>query len=176
LDGEGNPLFTRASGLSLSTQLLEQFSTLAVENEEGFIALPKGERLETQPGGSVSLTASNITIDGDIISPGGSVALKALNASPFEVASLQLAETPSVPPAREGHGILRLGGMISAAGMISHDRNSIAAGDLKPVSTNAGQVRIAAYSALPRSSSMVDVSGIPCEIERQGFGGKCRVD
>ena len=164
LDANGNATSlpeSRRNEVFLSPDLLTSsgFGHLAVTNENGTITVAEGQHLTATPGGSISLTASNIDILGNVTAAGGSLSFTALNASPYDV-TIGLGQNPPVaPPVRPGHGIFTLaeGATLSTAGLITDDRN--ASSYSTPAVPDGGSIRIEAYSADLGTGSLVDVSG-----------------
>jgi filamentous hemagglutinin len=75
-----------SSSLVLTPDLASSdgFGNLTILNHDGSILLPAGTSLNTGVNGSVTLEAANVTIDGSIIAPGGSVSLTA-DLAPYSV-------------------------------------------------------------------------------------------
>ncbi|MES2920320.1 MAG: filamentous hemagglutinin N-terminal domain-containing protein, partial [Verrucomicrobiota bacterium] len=164
LDANGDPLALsdeRKSKVFISPGLLGRngFGNFTLNNEEGTITVPVGTNITTAPGGSISLTASNIDVLGNITAPGGSVSFTALNISPYDTAVLLGQPVPEAPPVQPGKGIFTLGSgaTISTAGLITDDRAGVLADN--PVSRDGGKVSIQAYSANLLGGSVLDVSG-----------------
>ncbi|MFA7344636.1 MAG: filamentous hemagglutinin family protein [Terrimicrobiaceae bacterium] len=137
------------------------FGSLAVNNEDGGIVVPDDVTLTTPPAGLISLTGSNVDIQGRIVSPGGSVSLKALNISPYKSSLLSLTETPKTPKPNTGRGTVSLGprALISVAGTFVDDRPTSQAGEPTPISINAGSVSLSGFNVRLASGSVIDASG-----------------
>jgi len=75
-----------ASSLMLSPDLVsaDGFGNLQVLNHDGIIALPSDTSLNAGVNGSITLEAANITIDGSIAAPGGTVTLTA-DLAPYSI-------------------------------------------------------------------------------------------
>ena len=164
LDANGNATGipeSRKNEVFLSPDLLTSsgFGNLVVTNEDGTITVAEGQHLTTSPGGSISLTASNIDILGNVTAAGGSLSFTALNASPYDTAVGLSQNPPVAPPIRPGRGIFTLaeGVTLSTAGLVTDDRN--ASSYSTPAIPHGGSIRIEAYSADLGSGSLVDVSG-----------------
>ncbi|MCW1887292.1 filamentous hemagglutinin family protein [Luteolibacter flavescens] len=164
LDANGNAVAlpdARKNEVFLSPGLLTSsgFGHLAVTNENGTITVAEGQHLTASPGGSISLTASNIDILGNVTAAGGSLFFTALNASPYDVAVGLSQNPPVAPPIRPGRGIFTLaeGATLSTAGLVTDDR--FASSYATPAIADGGSIRIEAYSADLGSGSLVDVSG-----------------
>jgi filamentous hemagglutinin len=157
---------SRVQSVVLSSGLLEEngFTSLEVTNNEGDISLPENVSLNTRPGGTIRLSAANVAIDGDIISPGGTVAVTAYNRSPYVTAELQLfppttSEGLNVP--LPGKGAFHLGSkaVISTAGLFTDDRFGRDSIPGLPLAPAGGIVSIRSYSADLAKGSLLDVSG-----------------
>lgn len=183
LDDSGNPLPLRADRLAnviLSPELLttDGFGNLTVDNSDGSIVIPSNVSLNAPPGGSVTLKGSNITVNGSITAPAGSISLTVTNVSPYTAALLQAEasnggiSTPAPDPTR---GLLTLnsGASLDASGLIIDNRrgapdpltlpqgvNIISGGAVNTISTiNGGSVILNTYSADLAKGSVIDVSG-----------------
>lgn len=164
LDENGNAAAIpteRKNQVYLSPDLLVSsgFGHLEVANENGSITVAEGQHLTTSTGGSISLTASNIDIRGDVTAAGGALSFTALNISPYDAAVALSQQTPTVPPLRPGRGIFSLadGATLSTAGLITDDRNATSYST--PAIPDGGSIKIHAYSADLGEGSLVDVSG-----------------
>lgn len=164
LDENGNAAAIpaeRRNHVYLSPDLLTSsgFGHLEVANENGSITVEEGQHLSTGAGGSISLTASNIDIRGDVTAAGGSLSFTALNVSPYDAAVALSKPVPEVPPLRPGRGIFTLaeGATLSTAGLVTDDRYASSSGT--PAIPDGGKISIAAYSADLGEGSLVDVSG-----------------
>ncbi|WP_035600950.1 filamentous haemagglutinin family protein [Haloferula sp. BvORR071] len=164
LDSNGNAgalPAERQNQVYLSPDLLTSsgFGHLDVTNENGSITVAEGQNLTASPGGSISLTASNIDIRGSVTAAGGSLSFTALNISPYDAAVALSKPVPEVPALRPGRGIFTLGegATLSTAGLITDDRS--ASSSSTPAIPDGGSISISAYSANLGEGSLVDVSG-----------------
>ena len=144
----------------LSSQLLTDsgFGTLTIVNGEGSILVPEEVELAAGEGGGISLSASNITVLGRVVAPGGSLAFTTYNQSPHAVSIL----VPGVIPApNAGRGIFTLGpdAVLSAAGLVTDDRDISRNAGIQMFQPHGGSVAIKAYSADLQEGSLIDVSG-----------------
>ncbi len=153
----------RSSAVALSTGLLKGsgFGALSVGNEDGTILVPQGVSVKTAPGGSLSLSAANIDIQGEVISPGGALAFKVYNISPYETALLNAAVNPVVPPPNADRGVFTLGAnaVLSAAGLLVDDRSISASPWDERITIAGGSITIETYTARLAEGSVIDVSG-----------------
>jgi filamentous hemagglutinin len=164
LDANGDPLGLseeRKSKVFIAPSLLAEngFGNFTLNNETGTISVPVGTHLTAGAGGSIALTSSNLEVLGDITVPGGSVSLTALNVSPYETAVLLGKPVPEAPAVQPGQGILTLGtgATLSTAGLITDDRLPAFAN--QPIRRNGGSITLQAYTANLAAGSLVDVSG-----------------
>ena len=108
LDRSGLPLplpVDRTKNVFLSPGLVntDGFGNLTIDDSDGNITVPPSAALTTRPGGSVSLSAANLSVQGSIIAPGGSLTLNAFDISPAVFATLPAdAPTPAVDLTRGG--------------------------------------------------------------------------
>ena len=157
---------SRVQSVVLSSELLEEngFTSLDITNTEGDIVVPENVNLTTSPRGTIRFSAANVTIDGGIISPGGTVAITAYNRSPYVIAELQLfppttSDGLNVP--LPDKGAFRLGNkaLISTAGLFTDDRFGRDSIPGLPLAPAGGTVSIRSYSADLAKGSLLDVSG-----------------
>ncbi len=154
----------RLSSVVLSPSLLSDggFGHLAVENYEGSILVPSGVALTTAPFGSVSLTGANVNIQGTIVSPGGSLSLKAYAFSPSSAALFPLENVSGalvpVPDGTRGFVTLGSGASLSTRGLVTDDRIGSAAAFTQAIVLDGGSVAINSYGANLASGSAIDVS------------------
>ena len=167
LDSSGNPLAldaARVSNVILSPKLLGDtgFGSLTVSNPDGDIAVPSQVTLAAAPGGKIALEAANLTVEGQILAPGGELSFRARNISPTTVALLNVnpdtAKTPAPNPGR-GRFILGAGARISAAGLLVDDRPGFAGSGTLPWVTQGGAISVSSYNMLLAEGSTLDVSG-----------------
>jgi len=183
LNASGNPeplAADRVAQVLLSPDLTSQdgFGILSVTDPTGDITIPAGVTVSAQgaefyssaPGAtmatlataSITLLATNLTIDGSVVLPGGSLTFKAYDISPYVAAVDGAANPPpDVLPPAAGHGLFTLGAdaSLSTAGVIIDDRLGAPDPDLYPEVTAGGSVSIAAYNADLDGGSSIDVSG-----------------
>ena len=93
--------FSSSTTIVLSPDLVsaDGFGNLTILNHDGTITLPAGTVLNAGANGSISLEAANITIDGSIVAPGGSISLTA-DLAPYSVVNavaLYDQQAPSQP-------------------------------------------------------------------------------
>ncbi|MCB1235824.1 MAG: filamentous hemagglutinin family protein [Verrucomicrobiae bacterium] len=166
LDAAGNPQSLRADRLAkveLSPDLLEEdgggFGSLTIENPDGEIRIPGDITLETQPGGNLSMTGSNITVAGRLIAPGGNIALSAYNLPLDLLNALDNSATPVLPDPIAGRGrlIVEPGAVLSTAGLIVDERAS--SPDLLPVAIAGGSISLAGFDTTIGEDTLLDVSG-----------------
>lgn len=152
-----------AGDLVLSSDLVnvDGFGRLTINNGDGSIFVPADVALTTQAGGSITLKAANIDIEGSLSAPSGTLSLYAYDYSPYAVSASPLTgeSLQATPPADPSRGQFTLGttGSLSVAGLIVDDR--FASSDRLPLATNGGTIAINAYSANLAVGSTIDASG-----------------
>ncbi len=166
LDASGRPMALRADRVAnviLSPDLLTEhgFGTLSVTNSDGSIVVPEDVSITAPVRGSITLSAANITIDGKISAPGGSLKFTAYDYSPYSLLALSQtagAQTPAPDPTR---GLFTLGAnaSLSTAGLIVDDRLANPTSETLPWVSEGGAISIAAYSADLKNGGLIDVSG-----------------
>ena len=156
---------SRVANVVLSPKLLgpDNFGSLSVENTDGDITVPSGVDLATTPLGSISLTAANVTVQGHVSAPGGSLSFKAYTISPaftavFGLANPQGALAPPADPTR-GNFTLAPGASLDAAGLVIDDRPGNPRALSQPLDITGGSVSIQSYRANLASGGTIDVSG-----------------
>jgi filamentous hemagglutinin family protein len=113
--------------------------------------------LQTAPGGSIIFDAGNITIDGGIVTPGGTQQYKAHNFwqnSPY-LTNLSSNGLPSYISER-GHVTLASEVTLDASGVLVDQRNATA---IQPLLTAGGTITIAGSNVTLGSGSTVKVNG-----------------
>ncbi len=166
VDSTGAPLALRADRtaeviLSPGLTSASGFGNLTIENNDGDITIPAGVAVTTGAGGSVTMKASNFSIAGSIVTPAGKIALSAYNLTLSQLNALATNPNAQTPPPNAGRGLLILknGGRLSAAGLITDDRLSPAGGDPAPLMKDGGTISLSSFSSVLSLGSSVDVSG-----------------
>ena len=124
------------------------------------ITLPAGLTLKTVPGGSVTLGAANIQIQGAIVAPGGTVSLAAsdfwTNSPYFTAGGASIFGVPAYNPLR---GNLTVGpeGFVSTNGLIVDVRSS--AGQMEPLVTAGGSASLLASNVTLAAGAIVSADG-----------------
>lgn len=166
LDSSGNPLPLRADRLAkveLSPDLVSEsgggFGSITIENPDGEIRIPGSITLETQPGGSLVMTGSNITVGGKLIAPGGNIELSAYNLPIDVVNALNNSSSPVLPDPFPGRGRLTIepGAILSTAGLVVDERAS--SPELLPVVIGGGNISLAGFDTTIGKNTLLDVSG-----------------
>ncbi len=166
LDDSGNPLALRddrREQVILSPDLVNEagFGNLRIDNRDGDVTLPADVRLTTAVGGSIYIDAANLTIEGAIISPGGSLTLNVYDISRATLIALSMdpnAQTPPPDPLR-GHFALGSNAILSTAGMVTDLRPDAISLVPATFTANGGSIAINSYDAMLASGSSIDVSG-----------------
>ncbi|WP_395744499.1 filamentous haemagglutinin family protein [Prosthecobacter sp.] len=137
------------------------FGRLSIVNYDGSILLAAGETLQLTPQGSLSLSGANVTVEGSIIAPGGSISLAAYNISPATMAALALNRPTSDPAVNSGRGVVTVGSaaVLSTAGLVANQSLASASQLYQPIVTGGGSISVSGYSVDMAQGSVVDVSG-----------------
>ncbi|MGA3169505.1 MAG: filamentous hemagglutinin family protein [Chthoniobacteraceae bacterium] len=166
VDAAGDPAplsGERTENVVLSPDLFttDGFGDLTVRNGDGSVTVPAGVTLDAGAGGSVTLAAANMYIDGSIVAPGGTIDLTVYDYSPYSYQLLINGESPVTPPANPSRGNFVLGGAASldVAGLLIDDRDHAPDADMLPNEISGGSVSIASYSADLEAGSSINVSG-----------------
>lgn len=166
LNTNGDPINLderRKNKVYLSPELLTEggFASLTINNEDGDVLVPAGVTLQTSAHGSITINAANIDVRGGVVSPGGNLAFKAFNISPYEAAIIASLPEPQMPAANADRGVFSLapGALLSTAGLISDQRVGGGSNPLVPLAPQGGEISITAFSAKLARGSSIDVSG-----------------
>ena len=166
LDRNGLPLpldGARQAAVNLSPALFTAsgFGNLSLTDSDGDVTLPDEVSLTLPAGGSLSISAANLDLKGDITAPGGSLGFSVYDFSPYEFAILENTVGATSPPAdpTRGHFTLGADAFLNAAGMVADDRSGIFAPETFPLVTSGGSVTIMSYDADLEAGSRIDVSG-----------------
>lgn len=167
LDAAGSPLPLAAERLAqvlLPATIFSSggFGALRINNGDGDITVPAGTTLTAPALGSIAFTGANVTIAGNLIAPGGSIALTASAISPFLATKVNAnaSQNPKPTPAA-GRGTLLVGASstISSAGLQVDDRLFADAPLTDPTITNAGGISLTGYHTSLLPGSVLDASG-----------------
>jgi filamentous hemagglutinin len=149
--------------LSPSLTSSSGFGSLEIRNEGGSISVPSNIALHTAPGGSLRFSAGNLSIAGSLAAPSGTIALEALNITPYQAAVIRnLPEAErQLPPPAPGRGSVSLASSarLTTAGTIADDRLRSATTITQPALISGGTIRIAGYNTSLSRGSSLDVSG-----------------
>lgn len=166
--GSGNPV------VDLSSDLVNEdgFGDLTIINNNahyvsgnsgavtgvGNIAVPVGVSLDAQPqpGSSITFTAANIEIDGEVSAPAGSLSFTAQDTSPLQVA--RLTSTPAVDPTR-GQFTLGSQAILDASGLLVDNRATSPTANTLPLAIAGGSVTIKGFNVDLATGSKINVSG-----------------
>ncbi len=166
VDAAGNPAPLRDDRLGkvvLTPGLFDEggFAGLRVRNPDGNITVPRGISVTTPVKGSITLEGANVSVFGDLVAPGGTLAFRAYNISPSVAEALRLTTGATLPPPNPDRGrfILGSGSNLSAAGQIIDYRPGGSKAFTVPVVNDGGSVSIRSYSANLAAGSEIDVSG-----------------
>ena len=160
LAGDPAPLSApRLASVVLSPDLLEEdgFGNLTVENPDGNITVPERVALTTKPGGSVALIGSNITVEGRVIAPGGTLTFEANNLPLGAINTANITRVRPAPIAGRGNFVLGRNGVLSTAGLVVDDRAN--GSELTPQYLAGGNLSIGGFNVRLTRGSVADVSG-----------------
>ena len=165
LDANGQPLALRSerrTAFVLDPALVnaDGFGRLALDNRDGNITLPAGISLFFAPGGSFTLLASNLDLQGSVTAPGGSLGFTVINISQAAANALG-ANASAPPPVDSARGQFTLGptALLSTAGLVVDDRPVSATAGTQPLVTAGGSITIKSYIAELAAGGVMDVSG-----------------
>lgn len=169
LDASGNAAALREDRLAeviLSTSLVNSngFGQLTIDNSDGNMIVPAGVSLNASAGGSITLLAANLDIQGHLSVPGGSLTLKTFDISPYTFAARVASNNASdkiTPPADPTRGLLTLGrtASLSTAGLVVDNRVYSSTADTQSLSINGGAITLASYNTGLLKGSVIDASG-----------------
>lgn len=183
LDGTGNPLplsADRKSEVILSPDLINKdgFGSFTLVDSDGTINIPAQVQLTTVPGGSISLSAANLDIEGSLTAPGGTLQFSVYDFSPYTYAiSIDNNTLLSTPPPDPTRGNFTLGptASLSVEGTVALTYNSEA-----PVTIDGGAISIQSYNANLAQGSTIDASGgvttSGSDVHTYGKGGSITID
>ena len=181
LDGTGAAVALRQDRkdtVLLSAGLLSNqgFGSLLINNKDGNILVPMDVSLSALAGGSISLYGANLTINGTLSAPGGSLTLIAYANSPYDTELQAAIGNGGFIPSSSTRGKVIVGAsaVISTAGLVVNDRadatqalllpHQLLITDAQGASTyqstsKGGSVLMQAYTVEFATGSIVDVSG-----------------
>ena len=164
LDASSNPVALqeyRRTDVFFSTEIINHngFGNVSIDNSDGNILLPTSAEIKGTPGGSLTLTAANITLDGKIEIAGGKLSFTVYDYSPL-LRKTKLDGTPT-PLADATRGAFTLGSsaVLDTAGLIVDDRSGAPSAETLPLVTNGGSVTIQSFTADLQDGSLINVSG-----------------
>jgi len=143
------------------------FGHILLDNRDGDLTLPAGMEVKLPAGGSLAARASNITLDGTITAPGGTVELTAYNYSPYKRLKFEMTHTSEeqklepYPDPEFGVGTITLGSSarINVSGMLVDDRPTSTEIVTSPRVLNGGTVALEGYDINMQEGSSIDASG-----------------
>ena len=148
--------------LDLSPDLIgtDGFGSLAIVDYDGNVTLPADVSMTGLPDARLAISAANITIDGEISLPGGSIQLNAYNVSPLAYAIATQAQGAFLPAVAANRGDLILGpdAALSTAGLVIDDRVGSNSGTT-PLASNGGTITLSGFNTDLNSCSTINVSG-----------------
>ena len=156
----------RTATVFLSPDLLDEegFGSVEVNNPDGSIIIPENVSLSAASGGTVTLSAANLSVFGSVIAPGGVLRFTTYNISPSfasEYSILNPAGSAPFPAPVENRGMFVLGGgaRLSTAGLITDDTPESPSAVGEAISSIGGEINVRSYNASLAPGGMIDVSG-----------------
>jgi len=133
---------------------VDGFGNASIGTGTGKITVANDAVVTTIPGGSFSLNAANVEIDGQIDVPGGTVSITAQPKSPLDIS--QGNSLPYDPTL--GNVVVSAGASIATTGLTFDEMNGTAQGTL-PFTVNGGKISISGASTTIAAGSSIDASG-----------------
>lgn len=165
-DADGKPLALRGDLLAnvfLSPEILTAggFGNFTLNNPDGSITVPDGITIRALERGTISMSASNINVDGSIISPSGTISFLAPNLTLSQINTLASTSVSVTPLANPDRGIFRLGqnGNIDTSGLLIDDRLTNPSSGSRLLTLDGGSVTIRAFQTILGTGGDIDVSG-----------------
>ena len=153
----------RTKNVFLSPTLLSSsgFGVLTIDNSDGSILVPANVSLAFPAGGTLSLSAANLDLQGKIFAPGGSLSFTVYDRSKFADRALTggTQPAPAQPDSTRGNFNLGPSAVLSTAGFFVDDRSGSATANSLPLVTGGGSISINSYTTSLTSGSIVDASG-----------------
>jgi filamentous hemagglutinin len=151
-------------GTSLFTNEGGGFGRLEIDNREGDVLIGGSNAVVLPAGGALIARAANVTVRSDIVAPGGTITLRAVNFSPFLLEELQarglwgIGPAPAPLPGR-GRVALEEGVTINVAGMMVDDRPTSPMALVDGRLTDGGSITLEGYSVVLPEGSLLEASG-----------------
>ena len=165
VDAAGNAAALDAARLAkviLSPTLFENFGSVTINNGDGSVEVPEDVKLKLQPRGSLTITAADFDIRGDINAPGGSLSFTALKITPYldhQLNDNQRAFLISDFDTRRGNFLLGTGVRLDVAGLVVDDRPLARDPLSRPLAIDGGSISIAGFHVELPDGSILDASG-----------------
>ena len=161
--GHAAPLgVERLAQVLLSPELFTSagFGFVTVINSDGELSVPEDVELKVPARGGLTLTGSNINVQGKVSAPGGALSFTAYNITPYTDQTTP-AGTPINTTPNLGRGTFTLGpsGSLNVAGLVVDDRPLAKAPLGQPLAADAGSIAIAGYNVDLSAGSALDASG-----------------
>ncbi len=161
--GEAAPLNTaRLAQVLLPPDIFSNFGSVTIFNGEGDVSVPEETELKLQPRGSLTITAANLDLQGDITAPNGSLNFTALKLTPYlEHRFRDLAVALEIRDVVANRGRFSLGERtrLDVAGLVVDDRPLARDPLSQPLALDGGSISIAGYSVTLPQGSVLDASG-----------------
>lgn len=153
---------TLRTEFQLSTKLYSDggFGHIEIENSDGDFIVPAGVPVNGPPGGSLVVSAANVSVASDLVFPGGDISFTAYNTSPYEAQSPFIVPGPLPLPDPE-RGIISVeeGVTLNVAGLIVDERRTSQQPPGQARVLDGGSVTLEAYSIFLGQGSRITASG-----------------
>ncbi len=131
------------------------FGNVSIDNSDGNIVIPSDVTLDGAAGGSLTLKAANLMIDGVVRIAGGTMNFTVYDYSPTLATISTLTSTPSSDSSR-GNFVLGSSALLDASGLTVDDRGNASA---LPYVINGGSICINGFDVDLQAGSEINVSG-----------------
>ncbi len=165
VDAAGNAAALDAARLAkviLSPTIFDNFGSVTINNGDGSVELPEDVNLKLKPRGSLTITAADFDIRGDITAPGGSLNFTALKITPYLDHLLKDGQAAfrigNFDPQRGGFSLAQ-GVRLDVAGLIVDDRQFSSDALSMPLATDGGSISIAGFHVDLAEGSVLEASG-----------------
>ncbi|XHR29296.1 MAG: filamentous hemagglutinin N-terminal domain-containing protein [Chthoniobacteraceae bacterium] len=163
LDSNGDAVALRddrREEVFLSSDLINEngFGNVAINNSDGNVVIASGVALDGAAGGSLTIEAANITVNGSVRIAGGTMSFTVYDYSPTLVSISTISSMPDVDSSR-GNFVLGSGAVLDASGLTVDDRGGAENAGTLPYTIAGGSVTIKGLSVDLEDGSEINVSG-----------------
>ena len=162
-NGNAAPLdLTRIEKVVFSPEIFSAggFGSLTINNPDGDIGIPEGAIVRTPPGGSLTLRAGNLNIQGRVAARGGTLNFSVYDFTPYlDHAFAGVPQTLQPIDEKRGQFTLGAGAALTVAGLGVDDRPFAASPLTTPLVLDGGSISIASFNGKFAPGSTIDASG-----------------